>query len=161
MPWDWMFAQIITVGRSAKVAKMMVVRWRLTFLTTTSRLLPYAFVWGPYFCMGKMLSISNDFSSEAARQMLPKFHAELPWGGGTKDCFLKCSRSIDQDGRHAHICYRPLKSASSKPSKPPGLIFAQIIGGGRSTKIDKMIVLRWCLTFLWQCQPCICMGPVH
>ena len=57
---------------------------------------------------------------------------------------------------------------------PWGWIFAQIIGDGRSTKIAKMIVLCWRLTFLWQGQirfpmhlygpytfACICMGPIH
>ena len=33
-------------------------------------MLPCAFVWAPYICMGKMLRITNDFSSEAARPML-------------------------------------------------------------------------------------------
>ena len=54
-----------------------------------SSLLLYAFVWAPYiifFCMGKMLIISNDFSSEASGPMLFKFHVEPPWGRGTKDC---------------------------------------------------------------------------
>ena len=32
MPCGWIFAQIIRDGRSTKVAKMMVVHWRLTFL---------------------------------------------------------------------------------------------------------------------------------
>ena len=32
MLWGWNFAQIIGDGRSTKVAKMMVVHWRLTFL---------------------------------------------------------------------------------------------------------------------------------
>ena len=40
----------------------------------------------PYICMGKMLRISNNFSSEAARPMLLKFHAMPPWGGGMKEC---------------------------------------------------------------------------
>ena len=51
-----------------------------------SSLLPNAFVWAPYIHMGKMLRISNDFSSEAAGPMLLKFHVEPPKGGGTKDC---------------------------------------------------------------------------
>ena len=36
--------------------------------------------------MGKMLRISNDFSSEASGPMLLKFHVEPPLVGGTKDC---------------------------------------------------------------------------
>ena len=45
--------------------------------TARSSLLLYAFVWAPYICMGKMLRISNDFSSEASGPMLLKFHVEL------------------------------------------------------------------------------------
>ena len=47
---------------------------------------------------------------------------------------------------------------------PWGLIFAQILGNRRTTKIAKMMVLCWHLTFLRQgqiCFPCICMGPIH
>ena len=32
MPWGWIFARIIGDGRSTKVAKRIVVHWRLTFL---------------------------------------------------------------------------------------------------------------------------------
>ena len=32
MPWGWTFAGIIGDGRSTKIAKRIVVRWRLTFL---------------------------------------------------------------------------------------------------------------------------------
>ena len=42
--------------------------------------------------------------------------------------------------------------------------FAQILGDRRSTKIAKMMVLHWHLTFFRQgqiCFPCICMGPIH
>ena len=37
-------------------------------------------------CMGKMLRISNDLSSEASWPMLLKFHVEPSWGRGTIDC---------------------------------------------------------------------------
>ena len=50
-----------------------------------SSLLPYAFVWAPYICMGKMLRISNDFS-KASGPMLLKFYVEPPKVGGLKDC---------------------------------------------------------------------------
>ena len=49
------------------------------------------------------------------------------------------------------------KSSSPEPNKPWGLNFAQIIGD-RSTKIAKMMVLRWHLTFLRQSLLCF---PVH
>ena len=44
--------------------------------TARSSLLPYAFVWAPYIRMGKMLRISNDFSSETSWPILLKFHVE-------------------------------------------------------------------------------------
>ena len=52
----------------------------LTFdlFTARSSLLPYAFEWAPYICMGKMLRISDDFSSEASGPMLLKFHVDSP-----------------------------------------------------------------------------------
>ena len=49
-----------------------------------SSLLPYAFVWAPYICMGKMLRIPNNFSSEASGPVLLKFHVEPPWDKGMK-----------------------------------------------------------------------------
>ena len=57
----------------------------LTFdlFTARSSLLPYSFVWAPYICMGNMLRISNNFSSEASGL---KFQVEPPWGRGTIDC---------------------------------------------------------------------------
>ena len=51
-----------------------------------SSLLPYAFVCAPYICMGKVLRISNDFSSEASGLMMLKFHVEPPWGREMKEC---------------------------------------------------------------------------
>ena len=58
--------------------------------------------------MGKMLRISNNFSSEAVALMLLKFHVGPPcWGGGGGgrkiERLLKWTRSIEQDGCHAHI----------------------------------------------------------
>ena len=52
--------------------------------TARSSLLSCAFVWAPYICIGKMLRISNDFSSEAAGPTLLKFHVEPPFGGERK-----------------------------------------------------------------------------
>ena len=64
--------------------------------TVRSSLLPYAFVWAPYICMGKMLRISNDFSSEASEPVLLKFKWSLLGAGEGK--IAKISWSIDQDG---------------------------------------------------------------
>ena len=86
MPWGWIFAQIIGDERSTKIAKMMVVHWRLTFLRRCQVCFrmhlygPHTFVWK------KHLIISNDTSSEASWPMWLKFHVEPPWGRGTKDC---------------------------------------------------------------------------
>ena len=44
------------------------------------------------------------------------------------------------------------KSSSPEPNKPWALIFAKIIGDRRSTKIAKMMVQCWRLTFLPQGQ---------
>ena len=53
--------------------------------TVRSSLLTYAFM-GPIHLYGKILIVSNHFSSEASGQMLLKFHVEPPWGRRTKDC---------------------------------------------------------------------------
>ena len=46
--------------------------------------------------------ISNIFSSESAWPIKVKFYVEPPWQEGGWSLF-NCSRSHDQDGRHAHI----------------------------------------------------------
>ena len=83
--------------------------------------------------------------------------ASLGWGNKR---LLKRSQSIDQDGCHAIYG----KKSSPEPNKPWCLNFAQILGDRRFTKIAKMMVPRWHLTFLRQgqiCFSCICMGPIH
>ena len=67
------------------------------FLRERSSLRPYAFVWAPYICMGKVLRISNYFSSEAAWPLLLKFHVEPPWTREQK--IAKIGAVLDQDGR--------------------------------------------------------------
>ena len=52
---------------------------------------------------------------------------------------------------------KPLK-IFSRTEKPRGWIFAQIIGDGRSTKVAKILVVHWHLTFLWGGQVCF---PMH
>ena len=49
----------------------------------------------------RLLIFSNDFSFEATEPILLKFYMEHPLVGNER--LLKWSRSIDQDGRHAHI----------------------------------------------------------
>ena len=50
--WGWIFAQIIGDGRSIKVAIMMIVRWRLTFLRQGQVCFPMH-VYGPYIFVWK------------------------------------------------------------------------------------------------------------
>ena len=88
MPWGWHFAGIIGDGRSTKIAKRIVVRWRLTFLRQGQ-------VCFPMHLYGKNLQ----------------------------------------------------KSYSPKPSMPYGWIFAYIFGNRRATKIAKIMVVYWHLTF--------------
>ena len=121
----------------------------------------YAFVWAPYICMEKMLIISNDFSSRASRPLLLKFHMEPL--GERNERLLKWSWSTDQYGCMT-IYGKSLQNSSPEPNKPWVLMFAQIIWNRRSTKIAKMMVLCWWLTFLRTVKfasPCICMGPIH
>ena len=61
--------------RGLPVAKIIIVH---DLFTARSSLLPYAFLWAPYICMGKLLRISINFSSEASWPMLLKFHVEPP-----------------------------------------------------------------------------------
>ena len=54
------------------------------------------------------------------------------------------------------------KSYSPKPRMPCDWIFAYIIRNGKSTKVAKIIVIHWHLTFLQRGQVCFCMhlyGP--
>ena len=68
--------------------------------------------------------------------------------GQENERFLKWAWSIDQNGCHAHIWCKPLKIFSPEPNKPWALIFAQIIGDRRSTKIAKNDGSVLTLTFL-------------
>ena len=59
--------------------------------------------------------------------------------------------------RQGQVCFRMhlygknlYKSSSPKPRMPCGWIFAYINGNGGSTKVAKIMVVHWHLTFLWQ-----------
>ena len=96
-----MAVEIIRDRRSTETAKIMVVHWHLTSLRRDQICFPMDFY-------GKMLRISNDFSSGASGPMLLKFHLEPPTPPphppGTGEWkTAKISSSIDQDRRHAHI----------------------------------------------------------
>ena len=153
MPWGWIFAQIIKDRRSTKVAKMMVVHWRLIFLRRGQVCFPvhlyghHTFVWEKcweFQTISPLKPLANVVQISCG--------ASLGWGS---ERLLKWSQSIYQDG---------CQSSSPEPNKPLGLTFAQILGDRRSNKIAKMMVLHWHLTFLRQgqiCFPCICMSPIH
>ena len=55
IPWRWIFAQIIGDGRSTKIAKTIVVHWRLTILRQGQVCFPmhlyghHTFVWEKYW----------------------------------------------------------------------------------------------------------------
>ena len=83
------------------------------------------------------------------------YGAFLGWGN---EKLLKWSRSVDQDGSHAHIWYKTFKNLLLQNRMPWRWTFAGIIGDGRSTNIAKRIVVRWRLTFLRQGQVCF---PMH
>ena len=59
----------------------------------------------------------NIFSSETALPIKAKLYVEPPWEGGNESLY-KWSRSHDQDGRHAHIWYKPLKIFFSRTRSP-------------------------------------------
>ena len=66
--------------------------------------------------------------------------------------------------RQGQVCFhmhlygkKHLKSYSPKPRMACGWIFAYIIWNGRSTKVAKIIVIHWHLTFLRWGQVCFCM----
>ena len=102
------------------------------------------------------VTFSNDYPSEAAQPILLKFHrVSLSWGN---ERLLKWSWSIDQDDCHAHIWSKPLKSSSAEQRMHWGWICAQIIGYRRSTRVAKIMVVHWHLTFLRRGQVCF---PMH
>ena len=68
--------------------------------TVRSILLPYAFVWE------KCSEFQTTSSLEPLGQFCSNFILNLGWGN---ERLLKWSRLFDQDGRHAHIWYKPLK----------------------------------------------------
>ena len=77
MPWGWICAQIIRDRRSTKVAKKIVVRWHLTFLQKGQVCFPMHLYESHNIYMGKLLWISDNFSSEATEPNLLKFLAHL------------------------------------------------------------------------------------
>ena len=69
--------------------------------------------------MGKMLIISNDFSSGASGPVLRKFHLEPSWGREMKDCKNGCGPLIKMAAMpiYGKNLY---KSSSPEPRMPSG-----------------------------------------
>ena len=113
--------------------------------------------------MGKNLRITNNLLW-SRRSSVAQNSCEAYLGQGNER-LLKWSWSIDQDGRYAYIWQKPFKIFFSGTKKALDLIFVQIIFAQitedrRSTKIAKIMVLHWPLTFLHKvifASPCICM----
>ena len=104
---------IIGNWRSAKVAKIMVVHWHLTFLPWDQ----FCFLmhlYGKNIQNFKRLLLWSLWANFA--QIL--YGASLGWGN---ERLLKWSRFIDQDGRHAHIWEKPLKIFFSRTKDALGL----------------------------------------
>ena len=117
---------------------------------------------GPINLYGKILRISNDLSSEASGPVFLKVHVEPPYVGAN-EILLKWLQFVDRNiyiydknKQHLNIFFRS--------EDPWGCIFAQIIGGGRSTKLLKW----WSDVYIWPfydtvkfASLCFCMGPIH
>ena len=66
----WILAQIVVDGRSIKVAKMMLVCWRLTFLRQSQVCFPMQF-YGPHtFVFEKYWEFKNYFSEAASSNFM-------------------------------------------------------------------------------------------
>ena len=150
--WDWIFAQIIGDGRSTKVVKVMIVHWRLPFLRQGQ----------VYFLMhlyGKMLWISNNFSSEASGPMLLKFHVEPPLDRG-----MKAAKMVAVHWPCPYMV-KTFKNLLLQDRARLGAEFLQKLSGtGSLPKLLKW----WSYIDVWPfygevkfVSVCICMGPVH
>ena len=117
MPWGWILAQVIGNERSTKVAKIIVVHWRSTFLWRGQVYFPmhwyghHTFVWEK--CWEFQTTSSDKIWATLAQRLQRLWSlwanvaqilcgASLGWGNKR---LLKWLRSIDQDGHHAHTLY--------------------------------------------------------
>ena len=121
--------------RSTKVAKMMVVQWPFYGKVKFASLC---------ICMGPLHSYEKNIEN---------FEQLLLWSPQANVAQISCWAwngccPLTKMAVMSIYCKNLKKSFSPEPSKPLGLIFAKIIGDRRSTKIAKMMVLCWHLTFL-------------
>ena len=144
MPWGWTFAGIIGGGRSTKIAKRIVVRWRLTFFTARSSLLPCAFVWE------KPLKIFFSKTEHALWLNLCIYLWEQEsyqncWSNGrtlTSDLFTVRSILLP----YAFVWEKCSEFQTISPLKPLGQFCSNFIWSLLSVgeqKIAKMVAVRW------------------
>ena len=139
MACGWIFAQIIEDRRSTKVVKIMVVHWHLTFLG-----------WGqvcfPMHLYGKNVENFKRPPLKPQGQYCLNFIWSLPWAGEwkiTKMVVVHWPRWLP-----CPYMIKTFKSSSLEERMPSGWIFQQIIGDWRSTKVAKIMIVHWPLTFL-------------
>ena len=156
-----------------KIAKMVVVHWPrwppyLYIVKTFKNLLLQnqgclvaeplhkSLLLGPIHLYGKMLIISNDLHWSLQGQCSSNFMWSLLGAGERKIAkmgVVHWSKWL--------LCPYMVKTFNfffSEPNMPWALIFAQIMGDRRSTKIAKKMVLCWRVSFLRQGQICF---PMH
>ena len=148
MPWGWIFAQIIRDGRST---------WRLTFLWWGQVCFPmhlyghHTFVWEKCW----------EFQTTSPLKPLGQCCSNFMWS------LLRLGERKIAEMVVVHWprwlpCLYMVKTFKNllrqNQISPWGLTFAQILRDRKSTKIAKMMVLRWRVTFLGQgqilCGPC-------
>ena len=106
------------------------------------------------------LTFSND--SDLIWSRLTSF-AQMSYGasaGWGNERFQNRLRSVDQDGRHAHIWYKSLKLFYSRTEDALELNVCT----NHRRHVTQMMIICWCLTFLRQGQVSFsvhCMGPIN
>ena len=127
-------------GRSTKVAKIMVIHWYLTFITSRSSSLPYACVWEKCweFQTTSLVSLGECCSN---------FIWSLPGAGEWK--IAKIVAIHWPRWLPCPYMAKTFQNLSPEQRMPYGWIFTQIIRDGRFTRVAKMMVVHWHLIFLW------------
>ena len=150
----WIFTNIIGNRRSTKVAKIMIIQWHLTFLR-----------WGQFcFCMhlyGKNIQNFKWLSLEPLGQFCSKFIWNLFRLGE-----WKIAKMVVVCWPRWLPCPHMVKTFKNLLLQNGGCLGAESLlrsletvgGGGGSTKVAKIMVLHWHLTFLRQGQVCF---PMH
>ena len=125
-----------------------------------SSLLPYAFVWAPYICMGRYWEFQMT-SYEASEPMLLKSHVEPPWGE------WKIAKMVTVHRPRWPPCPYMDKTFQNLLLQNRGCIGAESLHKSAGTGgLQKL--LKWWLYIDWTfygevkfASVCICMGPIH